>query len=456
MLRVTALCVLLCALAAGPAAASERTVVLRSRPFTVPAFATVKPKVDVPTPRVDGYITDMTARLVDLRGRPTSIRRVMLHHVVFIKRGYFPQDREPKCGAGRRGQPIYGTGEERQRLDLPAGYGYRVRPRDRWRMQTMLMGHHLGSDRVRVEYRMRVVTGRRLTPVTPYWVTVTDCANEPSYSIPGGGAPGSVAERVNRWRVPRSGRIVAAVQVRAGGALRFGLSQPRCGGRALVDTRPFYGMPDDLVYRLTPMLHEPGPVGTTWVTSRAGIPVRRHEYLDVVARYDGELPHNGVMAVMHVYVAPPARRAAGGRAPCPALPGDVRGARPAGPVRTAPPRVHIPLSAFVGGRVRPIAHPTGRAVTYPDGARPQVAIRAGRFSPVTLSVASRTTVTWRFLDREPHKVSLANGPRAMGSGTYGRGATWKAYFGVPGTYQLFCPLHPLTMHQEVNVRGAGQ
>ena len=102
----------------------------------------------VRTPEQDGYITRMHARLVDRAGARVSIRSVMLHHVVFLNRGRFAGDREPKCGA-RFGEAFYGTGEENQSLDLPPGYGYRTRPKDRWKMQTMLMSHTpLGAARL--------------------------------------------------------------------------------------------------------------------------------------------------------------------------------------------------------------------------------------------------------------------------------------------------------------------
>jgi len=50
------------------------------------------------------------------------------------------------------------------------------------------------------------------------------------------------------------------------------------------------------------------------------------------------------------------------------------------------------------------------------------------------------------------QVSTANGPRAFGSGALSAGHQYTRRFNVPGAYQLFCYLHPITMHQEVVVR----
>jgi plastocyanin len=436
------------ALAPAGAAAAERTVTLRHGPVTLGGFATERPKPMVPSPRVDGHITRMSARLVDARNRPVTIREVMLHHVVFLNQGRFPGDRKPKCGA-RFGEPFYGTGEETQSLDLPAGHGYRIRPGDRWKMQTMLMSHQARTRRVYVQYTMRVVTGRRLAPVTPYWVRVTDCRKEPSYSVPGGGAPGSVHRRANTWVVPRDGRIVAGGAHLHGGAHDIALTQPGCGGRRLIGSDPSYGTADHIAYRVFPQLHEPGPVNTAWYASRAGIPVHRGETLDVTALYDGQWPHPGVMGVYHVYVAH-------GRVPaaaCAPLPADGAETRIPGPVRADPPHVVVPLTELdPQGRPRTLATPRGPETSYRSAAaRPVTNVRE-TFSKPRLSVVPGTALTWAFRDAVAHKVAIANGPRSMGSPTLGRGGTFRWMPTVPGRYQLFCYLHPMTMHQQVDVR----
>ena len=40
----------------------------------------------------------------------------------------------------------------------------------------------------------------------------------------------------------------------------------------------------------------------------------------------------------------------------------------------------------------------------------------------------------------------------MGSPTLTGGRRYERSFNVPGVYQLFCYLHPMTMHQELTVR----
>ena len=439
--------------AAPAAAAGGKMVAMRSGPQVLGGFETTRPKVIVKAPKVDGYITYMHARLVDARGRPVNSDRVVLHHVVFLNQGRFPGDRESKCGA-RFGEPFYGTGEENQALDLPRGYGYRSRPKDVWKMQAMLMSHSAKVQRFYVEYRMHVTEARR-EPVTPYWVRVTNCRNEPSYSVPGGAAKGSVHLKTRLWDVPRDGLIVAGGAHLHGGAHNITLRQPSCRGRRLIASDPSYGTEDHPYYSAKPMLHEPGPINTAWFTSRRGVVVKRGDRLRVTANYDAERAHPGVMGVYHVYIAEGkrARRVAGRSARCAPLPADARERRIRGPVRENPPVVRVPLTTLVDGVPTAIDRPPGRLYSYASpAARPVVRVDRGRFSKVNLSIAAGTTVTWVFADSVEHKVSLVNGPRSMGSPTLKDGRRYRRRFTVPGTYQLFCYLHPMNMHQEIVVR----
>src|SRR4051794_22930706 len=159
------------AMLAAPAAARTRIYTFKSRTFAMNGFQVRLPKVPVQSPQAGGYITAMRAFLVYGDGRQVSIRDVMLHHIVFINHGSHSRQFKGSCD-GRWGEPFYGTGEEHQRLILPRGYGYRIARGDRWRMQTMLMSHTLQAKRVRVEYRVRVVSGkaaRALHHVKPVW-----------------------------------------------------------------------------------------------------------------------------------------------------------------------------------------------------------------------------------------------------------------------------------------------
>ena len=432
--------------AAAPAAASVERVTVRQGPLRVAPYEvrfTSDKTRRVPAPRLDGWLVRMHARVVDRRGRPMPVRQVMLHHIVYKN----ADRRDAVCGDT---QSFYGTGEENETLRFPPGYGYRVRRGDRWRTGWMLMNHQSRSRRAYIEYTAWVETSKRLRSVTPYWVRATGCEGrrDPIFNVPGGGAPGSTHEQSADWTVPHSGRLVAGGSHLQGGAREMVLSQPGCGGRPLMASRPLYGLPDHPYYRVLPVLHEPGPFATGWVTSATGIPVERGERLRVSALYDGERPHTRVMGIWHLYLA----RDAAVRAGCDPLPLDVRTELPAEPGRTEPPRVTVPLTGLDWrGRARTISRPPGPLLRAGDSATVRVGSRS--YSVRNLSIALGGVVSWRFRARTGlHDVTLANGPVGFASRWSARGASYSQRFTAPGTYRLFCSLHPIDMTQVLTVR----
>jgi plastocyanin len=430
---------------AATAEAAVKRVTVRQGPLPVAPYDVRFPSRshrEVRAPRLNGFLVGMHARVVDRRGRPMPVQRVMLHHIVYKNQSR----KDPVCGGN---QSFYGTGEENQRLRFPRGYGYRVRRHDRWDAGWMLMNHTNRRQRAYIEYTARIETGKRLRPVIPYWARATGCrgAGDPIFNVPGGGEPGSSHLESHRWIVPRTGRLVAAGSHLHGGARDILLREPRCN-RVLLRSRPLYGRPSHPYYNVLPVLHEPGPFATSWITTAAGIPVRRGQSLHVTARYDGARPHTRVMGIWHLYLAPtpPAPVA------CPPLPRDVRNRLPAAPGRRAPPAVTVPLTGLDGrGRARTISRPPGPLVR----ARLRASVRVGTssYSIRNLSIARGGLVSWRFLDgSDLHDVTLANGPIGFASRWSGRGDTFSRRFDVPGTYRLYCSLHPIDMTQVLEVR----
>jgi plastocyanin len=225
------------------------------------------------------------------------------------------------------------------------------------------------------------------------------------------------------------------------------LRQPSCGGRDLLRSRSLYGMPDDPVYRVLPVLHEPGPIATSTFRSATGIPVAAGETLRAVAEYDGERVHPAVMGMLHVYVA----RGPAPAQPCPPLPADVTDDLPDEPGRPDPPVWPVPLTGLdARGRARTISAPPGRTLRLDGG----TTIEVSRFSfaEPRLSVPAGATLRWRFRDKTVHNVTLANGPVGFASLNLGQGATFRERLKKPGVYRLFCSLHPVQMQEIVTVR----
>src|SRR3712207_9455061 len=125
-------------------------------------------------------------------------------------------------------------------------------------MQTMLMSHTPNFRRVGWKYTM-TISREDLEPVTPYWVRATWCRYEPSWSVAGGGAPGSTELKTQLWEVPEDGLLVAGGAHLHGGANDITLRQPSCRGRRLIGSDPSYGLPTDPMYTGKQLLHEHGP-----------------------------------------------------------------------------------------------------------------------------------------------------------------------------------------------------
>ncbi|MFL5828127.1 MAG: hypothetical protein ACJ76V_16530 [Thermoleophilaceae bacterium] len=432
---------------AAPASAEVRTFTLKYGPIDIGPYQALRSSNYVPPPKLDGFVTEMDAHVIDARtGQEIPQYQVMLHHVAFADEAR----RDGSCPRNDIGERFYGTSEELRRMTLPAGYGYRIGADDEWRMIWMLMNHLKTDEQVFIEYHVTVDTSPDLTPVRPYWVSIVPCLNDPQYSVPGGAAPGATSSRKISWTVPVSGRIVAMGGHLHGGSRRLTLTQPRCGHRVLQSAVPTYAPPGDPLYTVVPLLHEPDPVNVSWWQSATGWDVRKGEQLRLSAEYDGHYPHMRVMGIMHVYIAEDPRADSSA---CGAKPPDVQvldGNGVAGG-RLAPPAIIVPFEAAGrDGVVRPISRPPGPLRRYDGDA--DVSVADFRYSVANLSVPRGATVRWRFRDTAAHDATLVNGPRGFATPSVRKGHVESNRFTVPGVYRIYCSLHPVYMSQVVRVR----
>src|SRR5918998_6875291 len=186
-LALAALTLLATALPVAPAAGAQRTITKRFGPIGIGPYAVKYRTSRFPAPRVNGHVVRMHARVVDGRGRPMPVSRMMLHHLTFKDLGSPGRTRRDVTYCkGSLGERFYGTGEEDRELAFPAGYGYRVRKRDRWDANWMLMNHGAKSDQAWIEYKVTVDDSPSITGVRSYWVGVTDgCGIDPIFDVPG-------------------------------------------------------------------------------------------------------------------------------------------------------------------------------------------------------------------------------------------------------------------------------
>jgi plastocyanin len=432
----------------------------RMGPVTVAPFQVLTKELvfSVPKPDVDGFVTSMKVDVVDANGGRVPINRLMLHHIVFLNFGKsFGEKRDPTCDDSfeawntmsalpNAAERFYGAGEERAEMQLPDGYGYPLSKQDTWLMTYMFMNHRSVTDTAYVEYNVTVDTRPNVTPVEPYWLDVENCKSDPVYDVPGGGRKGSVHKRKMVWTLPKSGRLVAAGGHVHGGGQALRLRRPACPNSSIYTSRPVWGGENHPFYKVRPVLHEPGPIHMTAFYSARGVPLAAGEKVVLESNYDAALPHTRVMGIMVVFLAPDASVSER----CGPVPNDfVSMKKPRG--RSKPPPFRVPIVGRRGGKAVNIAAPPGRRVSLGRGGtvevgdlffrRPNVSLRAGG------------TVTWRFRGRTLHNITLANGPRGFSSPNLSDGRQFKKKLSVPGTYQLFCGLHPVDMTATIKVKG---
>jgi plastocyanin len=409
-----------------PAAAfgAEQNLTFRSAPITIKAYGVVRDVMRADSPTVDGYVTGMSADVVDEAGNVVPDTDVMLHHVVFVK--VFAQ--EPTCSTftdydGNQtpalAQRFYGEGEEHASLNLPTGYGYQNAGSDTWGLVYMLMNHHARSSTVHIRYHVRYVTGETLTPVTPLWLDVRNCLADPIFNVPGIGGRNSEYAQSTSWTVPQTGRLVTAGGHLHGGGLRLELSDSRCG--TVFVSRPTWGGMEPV-----PAMHEPGPTQMTSFSDARGIPVRAGDSLQLKAVYDNSLPHVRVMGIVMAFLAPDPTAAG-----CASI--DPTPAEPSG----RSPRIVLPLLKKPAG----LMHRNIRSTWVSDY----------RFGAQRVVIKRGTTFTWRFVGRVAHDVTLASGPVGFASQSRTRGI-YKFRFTRRGTYKIFCSFHPMLMTQIIVVR----
>jgi plastocyanin len=440
--------------AAAPAMAGTKTETFKF-PVEVKGYQVKQDMTfGVEHPKVDGYITGMSANVVDADGTPVPIQRLMLHHIVFAKLGVQNAACPHFTGfdAGQQlpglAEPIYGAGEERNVLALPPGYGLKLGAQDPWLMTWMLMNHRKTKDHAFIEWKVTYSTDP-LKEVHPYWLDVVNCHADPIFSVPGGGKPGSTYTKTFDLTMPESGHIVAAGGHVHGGAKNLVISQPDCQNRQIIESDPAWGMPQHPFYNVKPVLHEPGPIQMSGTLTSQGFPVAQGQRLRLTANYDNQYPHTRVMGISMVYVAPSEAPVDG----CGPLPSDVQTFQTTAPHRTTAPVYKVPLTGLdTSGQAITIQHPPGATVALRSGS--SIDVRNFFFSRPNVAVKRGAKLNWLFKSDQGtlHNVTLANGPAGFASPNQSTKARFSYRFKKPGRYQIFCALHPVSMTETVTVR----
>lgn len=445
---------------AGAKSGTKQSYTCRLGPIVVAPYQVLTRELlfNPPKPLVDGHITDMSVDVVNRDGTKVPISRLMLHHIVFLNLGSrFGEKRDPTCGNSftawdsrtllpNVAERFYAAGEERAKLSLPPGHGYPIAQGDSWLMTYMFMNHRAKVDRAYIQYEVTVDTAPGMTPVKPFWLDVENCQVDPVYDVPGGAKRGATHKRSFVWTVPEPGRIVAGGGHVHGGGQNLRLSRPDCSDKRVYTSRPVWGGLRHPFYNVRPVLHEPGPIHMTGFRSARGVPVAAGEKVVLDSNYDATQPHTRVMGIFVLFMAPDSSVTA----PCGAHPGDFEQLpKPKG--RSKPPPFEVPIVGMRKGKAVNIAKPRGRRAVL--GRRGTISVGDLFFRRPNVSVRAGSTLTWRFQGDTLHNITLANGPRGFSSPNLSDGRTYSKKLSVPGTYKLFCGIHPVDMTATVKVTG---
>jgi plastocyanin len=428
-------------------------------PISVGPYEVLQTTDFAPRPSDAGFITNMETDIVDGNGTPVPISRLMLHHIVFVNLAR----RDRTCGqislfdglSTIQGfERFYAAGEERAKLALPPGYGYRTNNTP-WALLYMVMNHRNAIDQAYVQYRVTIETNPAahggMKEVHPYWMDVENCQADPQYTVPGTGGPGSTHIRTADVVMPESGRIVAGAGHVHGGAQKLTVTEPNCGGRQISESVPTWGNADHPFYNVRPILHEPGPVNMTAFTTPTGIPVTTGETLRLNAIYDNSVPHMRVMGIDLIYVAPDASVTSA----CGPLPGDTSILASNTPGRSGPVPFTVPLTGLnASGEAVTINAPPGKLKKLKKNKKP-IEVGDRFFEKANIQIRKGKSLTWKF-EGELHNLTLANGPEGIASPNLNLKRTYSARFNRAGTYRFFCSLHPVQMQERVVVKKKGK
>jgi len=280
---------------AQPAQAATYTTVVKYGPYTLPAGTMTDPgmihnrlALAVKRPCVDCYITSFKPDLVYADGTRADIDTgPMLHH--FVLTSQFRRD--ATCGnawLGLAGERFFASGNERTRLDLAAGYGYRVRWYDSWNLLVDLMNHSEASKTVylKVTYTYRP-SWEPVKAVKPVWLDIDQCGDS-EYSIPAG-----FSDTHWNWTVNVPGKVIAMIGHLHGHGVAIEATNESRGGTSICKS----------VAKLDPT-NAHNVLAMSTCTGDPLAVINTGEIIRLHSMYQSSHPADDVMGIMLGYVSP--------------------------------------------------------------------------------------------------------------------------------------------------------
>jgi plastocyanin len=260
-------------------------------------------KIEQPTE--DGWIVGIRPDLRLEDGSIPPVDVIHLHHGVWLNMAA----KDPTSpGLPER---FFAAGEEKTRMVLPAGYGYRYSTNDRWLFNYMI--HNLWPDPAQVwaTYDVDFIpadspAAKNIKAARPIWMDVQNgsvypvfdvirgSGNDGRYTYPDDATkPYADGPAKNEWTVDRDGVLLATAGHLHPGGLHTDLWLERTGAKALSDNAK-HGAPDTAhLYRSKAHYFEPAGA-VSWDVAMTGTPddwrvaVRKGDVLSTTATYDSD------------------------------------------------------------------------------------------------------------------------------------------------------------------------
>jgi Stress up-regulated Nod 19 len=274
------------------AVAATKTV--RYGPYTIPGGSMDMPGMvhnklsfGIPRPCSSCYITSFRPDLQYADGRSANFDTgAMLHHIVFTSQ--FRSD--ATCSGtvlGLAGERFFASGNERTRITLPSGYGYRLRWWDSWNLLVDLMNMEPESQTVYVTVTYTYKSAwSNLKPVKPVWLDIDNC-HDSEYAIASG-----YSETSWTWTSTLTGNVVAALGHVHDYGVRV-IATDQTSGKTICTSVAGYGSKPAYMGHIESMST---CTGTPLATVKTG------DVLRLTSIYDSPEARDDVMGIMLLYL----------------------------------------------------------------------------------------------------------------------------------------------------------
>jgi len=436
----------------------------------------------IPEPSQNGYIVGIQTNLQYANGTIPAVDVIHLHHGVWLNLSA-PDPTSPGLP-----QRFFAAGEEKTRMLLPTGYGYKFSTDDHWILNYMLHNQLSKPSQVWVTYDIDFVpasspAASTMKPAIPIWMDVQNGSAYPVFDVhQGSGRNGQFnypddqpnayggGPAKNQWTLPYNGTLLATAGHLHPGGLHDDMYLTRAGATPL----PGHGKAETPntahLFESVANYYEPaGPV--SWDMSMTGTPaswrvaVQKGDTLSINTTYDSKLGSwYESMGIMVVWMAV----------------GDTTGKNPFTMAVDAPGVLthgHLHENDNHGGKPDPRDYENLASAQYPSKVLPSGAVLPisdfayqGDMSEAASvpAVVEGGSLTFRNSDSRlgiPHTVTackapcdlstgiaypIANGQPRFDSGELGQfgppssgQVTWSTPTNLPpGTYTYFCRIHP--------------